>query len=62
MNLCAKLEGCNPLGSVKDRVAEYILRNGLNRQIINHKTTIIESSSGNFGISRLLIFRNLDSN
>jgi cysteine synthase A len=41
----------NPTGSVKDRAASYMLKTLLNRKLINQNTTIIESSSGNFGIA-----------
>ena len=51
LNIFAKLEFYNPTGSVKDRAASYIINSLLNRGIINSDTTIIESSSGNFGIS-----------
>jgi len=46
----AKLEGCNPGGSAKDRPALQILERGLERGEITPKTTIVESSSGNMGI------------
>jgi cysteine synthase A len=51
INLYAKLEYYNPTGSIKDRAADYILKKGLENKTINKDTTIIESSSGNFGIS-----------
>ena len=51
INLFAKLEYCNPTGSVKDRAARYILEKLSHQGEINKDTTIIESSSGNFGIS-----------
>jgi N-(2-amino-2-carboxyethyl)-L-glutamate synthase len=51
INLYAKLEYYNPTGSVKDRAANYIIKECFKNNIINKKTTIIESSSGNFGIS-----------
>jgi len=51
INLFVKLEGYNPTGSVKDRAASYILRKILSTGEINNETIIIESSSGNFGIS-----------
>lgn len=51
INLFAKLEGCNPTGSVKDRAALYILSKVLSTGEINNETLIIESSSGNFGIA-----------
>jgi cysteine synthase A len=51
INLFAKLEGYNPSGSVKDRAALFILSSQLEGGNISRKTEIIESSSGNFGIS-----------
>lgn len=51
INLFGKLEYTNPSGSVKDRAAEYILRNELGSGRIGGNTTVIESSSGNFGIA-----------
>ncbi|MFD1887699.1 2,3-diaminopropionate biosynthesis protein SbnA [Paenibacillus wenxiniae] len=51
INIKVKLEYYNPTGSVKDRSASYILPKLLSKNIINKNTTIIESSSGNFGIA-----------
>jgi N-(2-amino-2-carboxyethyl)-L-glutamate synthase len=51
ISLCAKLESYNPTGSVKDRAASYILSRLLHDGTINADTTIIESTSGNFGVS-----------
>lgn len=51
VNLYAKLESYNPSGSVKDRAADYVLSTLLRNGEINEKTTIIESSSGNFAIA-----------
>jgi N-(2-amino-2-carboxyethyl)-L-glutamate synthase len=51
MNLLVKLEYYNPTGSVKDRAASYIIKNILEKQVINKDTTLIESSSGNFGVA-----------
>ncbi|HLP61058.1 MAG TPA: 2,3-diaminopropionate biosynthesis protein SbnA [Candidatus Deferrimicrobium sp.] len=51
INLYAKLEFYNPTGSVKDRAAYYIIEKLLRLKEINKDTTIIESSSGNFGIA-----------
>lgn len=51
INLRAKLESSNPTGSVKDRAADYLTRNLLKKGIIDQQTTIIESSSGNFGVA-----------
>src|SRR5436190_3636948 len=48
MNLFAKLEFVNPVGSIKDRAAYWILRRAAERGEICEETTVIESSSGNF--------------
>ena len=51
IQLYAKLEYLNPTGSVKDRAASFILQETLRKGIINQNTTIVESSSGNLGVS-----------
>lgn len=51
INLYVKYEGINPTGSVKDRAANYVLQKLIQNREIDKNTTIIESSSGNFGIS-----------
>lgn len=51
LDIYAKLEFYNPTGSVKDRAAYYIINKLLDLKEINKDTTIIESSSGNFGIA-----------
>lgn len=48
--LYAKLEGSNPGGSMKDRPAVEILSRAIAAGSIGSATTVIESSSGNFGI------------
>src|SRR5438128_7090686 len=48
MNLFAKLEFVNPVGSIKDRPALWILKRAAERGEICDDTTVIESSSGNF--------------
>ncbi|PYR90812.1 MAG: 2,3-diaminopropionate biosynthesis protein SbnA [Acidobacteria bacterium] len=48
MNLFAKLEYVNPVGSIKDRAAYWILKRAAERGEIRDETTVIESSSGNF--------------
>ena len=55
--LFAKLEGYNPFGSIKDRVAYWILRNAIERREVNAASTIVESSSGNFAIALASICR-----
>lgn len=51
MELYFKLEGCGITGSVKDRAAMYTVRQLWESGEIGPDTTIIESSSGNFGIA-----------
>ena len=51
INLVIKLELYNPTGSVKDRAANYIIKKLLANKEIDEGTTLIESSSGNFGIA-----------
>jgi N-(2-amino-2-carboxyethyl)-L-glutamate synthase len=48
MNLFAKLEFVNPVGSIKDRPALWMLKRAAERGEICDDTTVIESSSGNF--------------
>jgi 2,3-diaminopropionate biosynthesis protein SbnA len=48
MNLFAKLEYVNPVGSIKDRAAYWILKRAAERGDICDETTVVESSSGNF--------------
>jgi N-(2-amino-2-carboxyethyl)-L-glutamate synthase len=58
MNLFAKLEYVNPVGSIKDRAAYWILKRAAERGEICDDTTVIESSSGNFA-SALAAFTQL---
>ena len=51
INMFTKVEAYNPTGSVKDRAASYILRKLLESGEINQQTTVIESTSGNFGVA-----------
>ena len=46
-----KLEKFNPTGSVKDRAAAYILRDGVRRGLISGGGSVIEATSGNMGVS-----------
>src|SRR5213083_134852 len=58
MHLFAKLEYVNPIGSIKDRPAFWILKRAAERGEICDETTVIESSSGNFA-SALAAFTRL---
>ncbi|NEA67015.1 2,3-diaminopropionate biosynthesis protein SbnA [Streptomyces sp. SID12488] len=52
--LYAKMESANPGGSVKDRAAYWILREAVRRGEITRRTTVVESSSGNFALALAL--------
>lgn len=49
--LFAKLEMFNLSGSIKIRIVKEIILDGINKGLINYKTTIIEATSGNTGIA-----------
>ena len=49
-DVLAKLEFFNPLGSVKDRIATYMISEAERQQHIDHDTLIVEPTSGNTGI------------
>ncbi|WP_186648126.1 cysteine synthase family protein [Fluviispira vulneris] len=54
-NVQVKLEKTNPAGSIKDRAAKYIIDYAEENNLLKPRGTIIESSSGNFGISLAMI-------
>lgn len=47
----AKFEGSNPSGSIKDRMATYIINHAEENNLIKKGDTIIEATSGNSGIA-----------
>lgn len=55
LRVSLKLEGCNFSGSIKDRPAVHILKEGVQKGIITKNSVIIESSSGNFAIALAMI-------
>ena len=55
VRLFAKLEGSNPTGSVKDRVARAMIESAVADGSLTPGQTILEPSSGNTGISLAMI-------
>ena len=53
----AKLEGANPSGSVKDRIARAMVEEGLASGALAPGQTVLEPSSGNTGISLAMVGR-----
>ncbi|KAB8031006.1 PLP-dependent cysteine synthase family protein [Fluviispira multicolorata] len=54
-NLYLKLESCNPGGSIKEKNAVYLIEQAEKKGLLASGGTIIESSSGNFGIGLAMI-------
>ena len=59
IRLFAKLEGANPTGSLKDRIALTMLEDARRAGVLHPGQTILEPSSGNTGISLAMIGRRL---
>lgn len=55
VNIFAKLEGFNPTGSVKDRIALFMVKKAEKEGILTKGKTIIEPTSGNTGISLAMV-------
>lgn len=54
-HLFAKIERNNPGGSVKDRVALQMIKDGLDSETIKEGSTLIEATSGNTGIGLAML-------
>ena len=59
VRLFAKLEGDNPTGSVKDRIARAMVQAALDDGTLTKDKTLLEPTSGNTGISLAMVAGNL---
>ena len=57
VRIWAKLESHNPTGSVKDRVAKYLIEALEQRGVLHEDSIILEPTSGNTGIALAMIGR-----
>ena len=55
VNIYAKLEGANPTGSIKDRIALRMIERAEREGVLRKGHTIIEPSSGNTGIGLAMV-------
>jgi cysteine synthase B len=55
VTILAKLEGNNPGGSVKDRIAYYMIKDAEDAGVIVKGDTILEATSGNTGIGLAMV-------
>jgi len=55
VEIYAKIEGNNPGGSVKDRIALKMIEEAEKSGELTHKKTIIEPTSGNTGIGLAIV-------
>lgn len=55
VRVLAKLEGSNPGGSVKDRIAFFMIRQAEEREELGPDQTILEATSGNTGIGLAMV-------
>ena len=55
VEIWAKLEGANPTGSVKDRIARHMVLHAESQGLLKRGVTILEPSSGNTGIALAMI-------
>jgi cysteine synthase A len=54
-DLFLKLESCNPGGSIKEKNAAYLIKEAEESGLLAPGGTIVESSSGNFGIGLAMV-------
>lgn len=54
-DLYLKLESCNPGGSIKEKNAVYLVNDAEEKGLLKPGGTIVESSSGNFGVGLAIV-------
>ena len=59
VRIFAKLEGNNPTGSVKDRIARAMVQAALDEGLLPEDKTLLEPTSGNTGISLAMVAQRL---
>ena len=59
VQIFAKLEGANPTGSVKDRIARGMIQAAEKAGLLSSEKTILEPTSGNTGISLAMVTQRL---
>ena len=55
VRIFAKLEGLNPSGSIKDRVAKYLVQQAEESGALKPGQTLVEASTGNTALALALI-------
>lgn len=55
VRIFAKLEGGNPGGSIKDRIALKMVKDAVEKEILSRDRILIEATSGNTGIALAMI-------
>ncbi|MDO5554591.1 MAG: PLP-dependent cysteine synthase family protein [Planctomycetia bacterium] len=55
VEMCAMLEGFNPTGSIKDRIAMKMIEQAIDEGKLTKGKTIIEATSGNTGIGLAMV-------
>ena len=55
VQIFAKLEGVNPSGSIKDRIAKKMIEQAEIRRILTRRSILLEPTSGNTGVAMALV-------
>src|SRR6266550_3670545 len=55
VRIFAKLEGVNPSGSIKDRIAKKMIEQAEARHLLTPQSILLEPTSGNTGVAMALV-------